>query len=94
MLTTMMLLYLSHVAFATSASGLYIALIDILSKVLTPIGALLAAMGVAHYAKANSDGDGPGKRKATMEMASGVATILVSVVLVASKETFAALIAN
>ena len=66
----------------------------LLSKVLTPIGALLAAMGVAHYAKANSDGDGPGKRKATMEMASGVATILVSVVLVASKETFAALIAN
>ena len=81
------LMFATHIALAgggSNAGGLFKSLIEVLGKIFTAIGAFLAAVGVAHYAIANSDGDGPAKRKATMEMASGVALILVSVALPAA----------
>mgnify|MGYP000775341153 len=38
-------------------------------------------MGIIHYAGANSDGDGPAKKKATNEIAGGGMVIAVAVVL-------------
>ena len=67
-----------NVVFANDASSLFGLILDILSKIFLAIGVFLAIMGVAHYAIANSDGDGPAKRKATMEMASGVAVVVIS----------------
>lgn len=45
------------------------------------LGGVFLVMGIIHYAAANSDGDGPAKKKATNEIAGGGMVIAVAVVL-------------
>ena len=45
------------------------------------LGGVFLIMGIIHYAGANSDGDGPAKKKATNEIAGGGMVIAVAVVL-------------
>ncbi len=67
---------------------------EIVSKLILAVGEFIGIMGIVHYAIANGDGDGPEKRKATMEMASGVAVLVVSIVLLASKSSLVTIIAT
>lgn len=60
------------------------ALTTALSYLAIPVGLLggvFLIMGIIHYAGANSDGDGPAKKKATNEIAGGGMVIAVAVVL-------------
>lgn len=91
--TGLLLLFLNSV-YADNAATLFELIIDILGKIFLAVGAFLGIMGIAHYAIANGDGDGPAKRRATMEMASGVAVIVVSIVLISSKSTLVSIIAT
>ena len=52
-----------------------------LSVPLGLVGGVFLVMGIVHYAGANSDGDGPAKKKATNEIAGGGMVIAIAVVL-------------
>lgn len=45
------------------------------------LGGVFLVMGIIHYAGANSDGDGPAKKKATNEIAGGGMVVAVAVAL-------------
>ncbi len=78
------------IAFATSGPvGLMTVIIKILSTLITVLGAVFSLMGLIHYASANSEGDGPAKQKAVMQLASGIMLIALSTVLSASAESLA-----
>ena len=60
------------------------ALINALGYLAIPVGLLggvYLIMGIVHYAGANSDGDGPAKKKATNEIAGGGMVVAIAVVL-------------
>lgn len=47
------------------------------------LGVVLAIFGIIHYASANSEGDGPAKHKAVMQIASGGMVLLIGAILIA-----------
>lgn len=79
-------------AHADAASTLMETFIDILCKIVLVLGAVFVIMGITHYAAANSEGDGPAKNKATMQIASGVILAVLSVVFNSNKSSFVSII--
>lgn len=60
------------------------ALSNALGYLAVPVGLLggvYLVLGIVHYAGANSDGDGPAKKKATNEIAGGGMVVAIAVVL-------------
>ncbi len=86
------LFLLASPVYAEAAQQVFITIFGVVSKIAIGIGVVIGLMGVIHYAAANGDGDGPAKRKAVMEIASGVALLIAGAVVAASAETFATLI--
>ncbi len=79
---------------ADAASELMTTIIDILCKLIIVLGAVLALMGVIHYASANSEGDGPAKHKAIMQLAAGLMLVVLAAVLNTQKDAFVSIISS
>ncbi len=91
--TTAMFALNASTAYASAnAQSLMKEAISLIAKILIAPAIILVVMGVIHYATAMSEGDGPAKQKATMQIAAGVAIALVSAVLISMAETFAKLV--
>ena len=63
------------------ASGMMIVIIGIIANLIVALSILLALLGVVHYASAHSEGDGPAKQKAVMQIAAGVMLMLASILV-------------
>lgn len=79
---------------ANDAENLMTAIVKLLAALVTVLGAVFAIMGLIHYAAANSEGDGPAKQKAVMQIASGGMLILLSILLSSNAKTLAGYIAD
>lgn len=91
-LMSMGIMMSSTLVYADAASSLMETVIDILCKLVIVLGAVLCLMGVIHYASANSEGDGPAKQKAIMQIASGIMLVVLSAVLDSQKSSFVSII--
>lgn len=66
---------------ASGAQGLIQTIFELVATMIIVLGIVLAVMGVIHYASAYSEGDGPAKQKAMMQIAAGAMVILISALL-------------
>ena len=66
---------------AAEATELVEMIIQIIANLIMILGAILAIIGVVHYATAQSEGDGPAKQKAVMQIAAGSMVALLSMIL-------------
>jgi uncharacterized membrane protein YidH (DUF202 family) len=66
---------------ASSGADLMKTIIKMISVLIIALGIVFAVLGLVHYAAANSEGDGPAKQKAMMQLASGVMIIVMSTLL-------------
>ena len=80
-------------ASAADAKGLFTTVIGWVGKIALAIAVFYAVFGIVHYASANSEGDGPAKQKAIMQITSGVLLAIVSALLTANAGALAAYIA-
>lgn len=82
LLTAMMANTVMTVFAASSANDI---LQTVLGKLVAPVviafGSVFAILGGVHWVAANSEGDGPAKQKATMQLASGVGLVIVGMAL-------------
>lgn len=69
-------------------------IVRVIGALITALALFFAIMGLVHYAQANSEGDGPGKQKAVMQMAAGVMLLLLSIILMANASNIAGLISG
>lgn len=83
---------MSRIALAGGAEQLFELFITIAGGIVVVVGVILAIIGLISYAIAMSDGDGPAKKKAAMEIGSGIALLTLSVTLIANKSNFSSLI--
>ena len=67
--------------YASSGADLMKTIIKMISVLIIALGIIFAVLGLVHYAAANSEGDGPAKQKAMMQLASGVMIIVMSTLL-------------
>lgn len=67
--------------YASSGADLMKTIIKMVSVLIIALGIIFAVLGLVHYAAANSEGDGPAKQKAMMQLASGVMIIVMSTLL-------------
>jgi uncharacterized membrane protein YidH (DUF202 family) len=67
--------------YASSGADLMKTIIKMISVLIIALGIVFAVLGLVHYAAANSEGDGPAKQKAMMQLASGVMIIVMSTLL-------------
>jgi uncharacterized membrane protein YidH (DUF202 family) len=77
------------VILAADAGGLLSFIIKTIGVLIIAMGIILTVLGLVHYAAANSEGDGPAKQKAMMQMAAGVMLIVLSGILATNSTTFA-----
>lgn len=82
----------TRLVYAAAPQELFELFITITGGLIVVVGAILGIIGLISYALAMSDGDGPAKKKAAMEIASGVALLVLSTTLIASKSSIATLI--
>ena len=77
--------------YASSGAGhdLMETIIKMISVLIIALGIIFAVLGLVHYAAANSEGDGPAKQKAMMQLASGVMIIVMSTLLNAQANNLA-----
>lgn len=66
---------------AGDASGIMKEIFEIIATIIIALGIVLCVLGVVHYASAYSEGDGPAKQKAIMQIAAGSMILLMSVIL-------------
>ena len=66
---------------SSGAQDLMKTIIKMISVLIIALGIIFAVLGLVHYAAANSEGDGPAKQKAMMQLASGVMIIVMSTLL-------------
>ena len=79
----------TSIAYASAANSLFELFIDIVGGIIIVIGVILAIVGLVSMALAYSDGDGPAKKKAGLEIASGIALCVLNTILIASKSSIA-----
>ena len=77
-----------------AAGSLLETVISILCKLVVALGVVLVIMGVIHYAAANSEGDGPAKHKAVMQIASGIMLAILSIALDTNKDAFVGILTD
>ena len=76
-------------ASAGDAPGLFTTVVEWIGKLALGIAIFYAIFGVVHYASANSEGDGPAKQKAIMQITAGVLLAIVSALLTSNAATLA-----
>ena len=69
-------------------------IIKIICSLITALAVVLAILGIVHYASAHSEGDGPAKQKAIMQLAAGVMLMVLSMILNGNAETLAGMMAT
>ncbi len=79
---------------AGSAAELVELIIKIICNLIMILGAFLAIMGIIHFASAQSEGDGPAKQKAVMQIAAGAMLALLSAILKANVTQFSAFVSE
>lgn len=66
---------------SADAGELLDAIVGIVAKLVTGLAAVFGVFGVVHYASANSEGDGPAKQKAMMQIGAAIMLVIVSLVI-------------
>lgn len=75
---------LTNMGFCAPAANTTLSLIfKKIGIVVGALGVVLCIFGIVHYAAANSEGDGPAKHKAVMQIASGGMVLLIGAILIA-----------
>lgn len=74
---------------ADQAQSLSKEILGIIATLIIALGIFLAVMGIVHFASAYSEGDGPAKQKAVMQIAAGVMVIFLSSILKNKADTLA-----
>lgn len=69
-------------------------IVKIIANLIIILGALLAIMGIIHFASAQSEGDGPAKTKAIGQIAAGVMLAVLSMILKSNADTFASYVST
>lgn len=72
---------MTNVGSCASNTGALTTALGYLAIPIGLLGGVFLIMGIIHYAGANSDGDGPAKKKATNEIAGGGMVVAVAVAL-------------
>lgn len=72
---------MTNVGSCASNTGALTTALGYLAIPIGLLGGVFLIMGIIHYAGANSDGDGPAKKKATNEIAGGGMTVAVALAL-------------
>lgn len=72
---------MTNVGSCASNTGALTTALGYLAIPIGLLGGVFLIMGIIHYAGANSDGDGPAKKKATNEFAGGGMVVAVAVAL-------------
>lgn len=67
-------------------------ILKIIAVLIVVLGLFMSIMGVVHFAQANSEGDGPAKQKAIMQISAGAMLLIVSIILFTSNEKLVSLI--
>ena len=85
-------LFMTQTAFAANSEenirGLLELVIRIIGVLIVVLGIFFLVLGIVHYAQANSEGDGPAKNKAIMQISSGAMLLIVSILLMSLAKTF------
>ena len=79
---------------AGTAAELVELIIKIICNLILILGAFLGLMGIIHFASAQSEGDGPAKQKAVMQIASGAMLALLSALVKANVTQFSAFVSE
>lgn len=66
---------------SADAGELLDGVIEIVCYMVTGLAAVFGVFGVVHYASANSEGDGPAKQKAMMQIGAAIMLVVVSMTL-------------
>lgn len=95
-LTTLIATAPGLLAFAAgnNASQIMETIIKFIGTLVIVLAIMVGIMGIIHYAQANSEGDGPAKQKATMQLASSAMLVIVGIALTAGAPTLVNLLAN
>ena len=80
------------------AAGTAVELVELIIKIICNLililGAFLGLMGIIHFASAQSEGDGPAKQKAVMQIASGAMLALLSALVKANVTQFSSFVSE
>ncbi|MCR5670698.1 MAG: hypothetical protein K6G10_06800 [Butyrivibrio sp.] len=90
--TSVAALMMVNMASADAASDLLKFIIDAIGKLILALAVILAIMGLVSWATASSEGDGPALNKAKMTLAAAIMLVILSIVLLASKDTLAGIL--
>lgn len=64
-----------------NASTLFTLLFKIVGAMVLILGIIFGLLGIVHYVTANSEGDGPAKQKAMLQLASGIMLVALGIIL-------------
>ncbi len=79
---------------ASAAEDLLALIIDIVAKGMIATAVILAVIGIAKWAGAHSEGDGPEMKKATNTITAAVILVIVSAILIANESKFAGILTS
>ena len=79
---------------ASAGEDLLALIIDIVGKGLIAGAVILAIMGIAKWASAHAEGDGPEMKKATNTLTAAIVMVIISAVIIANEAKFAAILTS